>query len=43
MPNKSSKNTVMPEDSQKQDLAPRNEPVQSRSIRRSKQIIDVTG
>ncbi|REG86700.1 TetR/AcrR family transcriptional regulator [Marinomonas pollencensis] len=43
MPNKSSKNTVMPDDGQKQDLAPRNEPVQSRSIRRSKQIIDVTG
>lgn len=43
MPNKSKTPKVTLEDSQKQDLAPRNEPVQSRSIRRSKQIIDVTG
>lgn len=42
MSNKS-KTSKTKEEPHKQDLAPRSEPVQSRSIRRSKQIIDVTG
>ncbi|WP_133010362.1 TetR/AcrR family transcriptional regulator [Marinomonas flavescens] len=36
-------NKIKQEDAPKQNLAPRSELVQSRSIRRSKQIIDVTG
>lgn len=39
----SNENSEIQEDVKPQHLSPRSEPVQSRSIRRSKQIIDVTG